>query len=231
MWRCPVASSPTVLERSYDLQPVVARPAAKPAVPARVVWKRRLAKTSRWLHIYGSMISLAVVLFFSATGITLNHPQWFAGQERTTEYAGAMNTAWLTGAGAETGRLNVVEYLRATHRISGAVSDFRVDDGETAVSFKGPGYAADAFIDRATGKYTVTETRLGIGAVMNDLHKGRDTGGIWKAVIDIAAGLLCFVSLSGLLLLYFLQKHRTAGIILMGFGALATYAIYVTAVP
>ena len=31
----------------------------------------------RWLHVYLSMISLAVVLFFSVTGITLNHPDWF----------------------------------------------------------------------------------------------------------------------------------------------------------
>ena len=28
----------------------------------------------RWLHIYLSMFGLAAVLFFSVTGITLNHP-------------------------------------------------------------------------------------------------------------------------------------------------------------
>jgi hypothetical protein len=39
------------------------------------------------------------------------------------------------------------------------------------------------------------------------------------------------VSLSGLLLLYVLQKHRTAGIMLLTLGALATYGIYVVAVP
>ncbi len=34
----------------------------------------RFAKLVRWLHIYLSMFGLAAVLFFSATGITLNHP-------------------------------------------------------------------------------------------------------------------------------------------------------------
>ena len=46
----------------------------------RLAWRRRIAKTSRWLHIYGSMASLALVLFFAVTGITLNHQDWFASQ-------------------------------------------------------------------------------------------------------------------------------------------------------
>ena len=96
---------------------------------------------------------------------------------------------------------------------------------------EGPGYSADAIIDRATGRYALTELRLGLVAILNDLHKGRDTGGVWKSVIDIAAGLLCFVSLSGLVLLYFLQKHRLAGALLLMFGGLATYAVYAVAVP
>jgi len=44
--------------------------------------------------------------------------------------------------------------------------------GQIAINFKGPGYTADTFIDRATGSYEITETRMGWGAVINDLHKG-----------------------------------------------------------
>ncbi len=36
--------------------------------------KRRLAKYSRWLHIYVSMTSFVIVFFFAVTGWTLNHP-------------------------------------------------------------------------------------------------------------------------------------------------------------
>ena len=61
-------------------------------------------------------------------------------------------------------------------RIRGALAEFRVDDTECTVSFKGPGYSADAFIDRESGQYTLTEFDHGLIAVINDLHKGRDTG-------------------------------------------------------
>ena len=97
--------------------------------------------------------------------------------------------------------------------------------------FKGPGYAATALVDRATGKFDVTESRLGMAAIVNDLHKGRDTGRVWSVVIDIAAAVLVFVSLTGLILLYFVHKYRVAGVILLGAGALASYLVYVVWVP
>ena len=44
------------------------------------VWKRRLAKYSRWLHIYASMTSFVIVFFFAVTGWTLNHADRFSGR-------------------------------------------------------------------------------------------------------------------------------------------------------
>ena len=196
-----------------------------------LVFKRHAARISRWLHIYGSMLSFSVVLFFSVTGITLNHPDWLAAAERRAQQSGQMDLAWLAVPETPDARLRIVEHLRATHAISGAVSDFRMDEVEASISFKGPGYAADVFIARATGRYELTETRLGLVAVMNDLHKGRDSGGVWKWLIDLSAALLIFVSLTGLVLLYFLHKHRTAGVVLIGVGTVATWCVYAALVP
>jgi len=194
----------------------------------RLAWRRRVAKAARWLHIYGSMVSLALVLFFAITGITLNHQDWFAGREVTSERHGAMTGSWLTGG---VDKLQVVEYLRASAGIRGALADFRIDDQQCEVVFKGPGYAATALVDRATGKFDVTESRLGMAAIVNDLHKGPDTGSVWSVIIDIAAAVLVFVSLTGLILLYFVHKYRVAGVILLGAGALASYLVYVVWVP
>jgi len=36
---------------------------------------------SRLIHIYVSMALLTLLLFFSVTGITLNHPEWFSDNE------------------------------------------------------------------------------------------------------------------------------------------------------
>jgi hypothetical protein len=213
---------------------MIARPLTAPATAsvtavARRTWKRDVAKYARWLHIYMSMISFAVVFFFAATGLTLNHAEWLAGTPRVVESRGQMNAASM-GPG-DVDKLAVVEFLRQTNRVSGAVADFRVEDADLSIAFKGPGYAADVLVDRATGRYDVTETRMGLVAVLNDLHKGRDTGGAWKLLIDVSASMLALISLSGLLLLCFMHRHRSAGLVLLGLGAAIVYAAYLAWVP
>ncbi len=196
--------------------------------PANGAGKRALAAWSRWLHVYLSMASFAIVFFFAVTGLTLNHAEWFSGAQRTVPSRGTAERSWL---GVQVAKLEIVEHLRRTHAVRGALSDFRIDDAQCAVSFKGPGYTADAFIDRATGRYELTETRMGFAAVMNDLHKGRDTGRAWSWLIDASAGLMCLVSITGTLLIFFLPKRRTSGLIAAAVGAVLCIAAYLIWVP
>ncbi|GGG93898.1 peptidase [Silvibacterium dinghuense] len=194
--------------------------------------RRTVAVTARWLHIYLSMLSFAVILFFAATGLTLNHPDWFAGHAKTVETHGIADKAMLHTAGSEgADRLGLVEMLRAREHVHGAVSDFRVDDTQVSISFRAPGYTADAFIDRDTGKYDLTVVQDGFVAVINDLHKGRDAGKAWSAVIDVSAVLLVLVSLTGLVLIWFVYKRRTSGLILAGFAAIAVLMLWKLFVP
>ncbi|RZL13328.1 MAG: peptidase, partial [Pedobacter sp.] len=166
-------------------------------------------------HIYLSMISFAVLLFFAVTGLTLNHPDWFADQQVTELDSGNVNPQWVDQPDtSRIAKLDIVEYLRATHSIKGAVSEFRIDDTECGVSFKGPGYSADAFIKRDDGSYTVSIIKSGIVAVMNDLHKGRDSGQKWAWLIDVSAVLMTIVSLSGIILICFIKKKRINGLLI-----------------
>lgn len=194
-------------------------------------WRRRTASLSRWLHIYLSMVSFAIVFFFAVTGLTLNHTEWFNGQERVTQLKGSVDTMWVKVEDTAVNKLSVVEHLRSAHGINRALSDFRLDEIQVAVSFKGPGYAADAFINRETGEYDLTETRHGFIAVLNDLHKGRDTGRAWAWVIDLSAVLMSLVSLTGMILIYFVKKHRFNGLLLAVVGAFLSYAIYRLWIP
>ena len=191
-------------------------------------WKRQIMIVSRWLHIYLSMASFGILFFFAVTGLTLNHQDWFNKQQTTVQLRGAMDPKYLAN---ESGKLNVVEYLRNTHGIHEAMKDFRVEDTDWSVAFKGPGYSADVIIDRATGRYELTETRMGFFAVLNDLHKGRDTGSAWAKVIDVSAALMTLVSLSGMLLIFFLQKKRLSGLLAAGAGAVLCYLAYLAWVP
>lgn len=198
------------------------------AEATRGVWRRRTATAARWLHIYGSMVSLSLLLFFSATGLTLNHADWFADEQRTAQFQGQVPLAWTRG---ELAKLEIVEHLRRSHGIKIGLTEFRAEEEQAAVSFKGPGYTADVVLDRATGRYDVTETRMGLAAVLNDLHKGRDTGPAWSLLLDISAGLMVLVSFSGLVLLWYLQRKRVAGLLSLAGGTLACYLVYAVWVP
>jgi uncharacterized protein len=222
-------------------------PASHPSGQGRS-WQRRLnirfAKLMLWLHIYVSMFGLAAVLFFSVTGITLNHPDWFSGEaERQVQAEGQIDLKWLNSGAADAdkekasdpsaqvAKLEIVEHLRKTHGVRGALADFRVDDRECMVSFKGAAYAADAFIDRESGHYNLTQTSHGFIAVINDLHKGRDAGPIWSAVIDISAVVLTVISLTGLTLIFYLKLRRKPGLIVSLIGAAVILAICLYWVP
>ncbi len=183
------------------------------------------------------MFGLAAVLFFSVTGLTLNHPDWFGEPERRESTQGRMAIEWLrlgepVGSPADeadesrpVAKLEVVEYLRKTHGVRGAVADFRADERECTFTFKGPGYAADAFIDRESGHYDLTQTIHGFVAVINDLHKGRDTGKAWSAVIDASAIVLTVISLTGLVLLFNLKRKRIPGLLVAVGGTVAVAAV------
>lgn len=195
--------------------------------------KKEVAKLSRWLHIYLSMVSFAIVLFFSVTGLTLNHPTWFGGDKQIeTKHNGKLNANWVNNPDTnKVAKLEIVEFFRKKHNAKGFVSEIRIDDAEISLSLKGPAYGFDAFIDRTNGVYEASEIKMGAVAVMNDLHKGRDSGSGWAWVIDVSAIFLILVSLSGLILLLFMKKRRVAGLISGVIGLIICYLIYVIFVP
>jgi hypothetical protein len=217
-----------------DLPPA----ATKAALPvSRRRWRQRLAAAARWLHIYTSVVGLVAILFFSATGLTLNHPDWMLGSvQRQQEYHGQLQADWLgtvkEGAPATPlNQLRIVEFLRKTHQLHGEVDDFRETDTDGSFAFKGPGYSADVFFDRSTGKYDVSESAEGLVAVMNDFHKGRHTGKSWSLAIDLTAILLIIVSFSGLILLCFIKRRRLSGGLLAVLGGLILLGIAWWLVP
>lgn len=198
----------------------------------KFLWRRGIARFSRWLHVYLSMLSFLVVLFFAVTGITLNHAEWFDTKQVENKYTGTVPGSWVnTLDTSQIKKLEIVELLRKNYGIRGAVSDFLIQTDECSLSFKGPGYSADAFINRKDGKFELTELRLGLIAVLNDLHKGRDSGKGWSLLIDVSSGFLTLVSLSGLVMLFYLKKKRLSGLLLVIIGAAICYIIYLIFVP
>jgi len=185
--------------------------------------KRDIATWTRWIHIYLSMFSFAALLFFALTGITLNHPDWTGGQQ-VEKISGQLKISATDTS--RIAKMEIVEHFRNTYNIKSRLHDFIIEDTECVLSFKGPGYVADAFIDRSTGAYELTITKSGALAIFNDLHKGRDTGSVWVSIIDISAILMILVSLTGFLMIFFLKKKRLSGLLLSLLGGLLIAIFY-----
>lgn len=179
--------------------------------------KRKTHFWLRWAHVYTSMISLIIVLFFGITGVTLNHPDWTFGTEpQATTSTGDLPADAITDGEVEF--LVVSEFLRNTHDVKGQVTNFGEDGTEGTISFKNPGYGAEVFFDIETGAYSLSQNSQGWVTAMNDLHKGRDSNTAWRWVIDISGGLLVLISVTGLGIQFFLRKRRMSALSLSVIG-------------
>ncbi len=196
-----------------------------PADRAGAARKRAVNRWARWLHVYTSMIALVIVLFFGVTGITLNHPDWTFGDEVdiSTE-TGTLPISTTLGDGS-VDYLSISEYIRDEFGVSGHVDSFDTINGEASIAYRNAGYAADLFVDVETGDYELTVEQQGWVAVINDLHKGRDTGSAWSWVIDLSAGFLVVISITGLVMQLFLRKRRTSAFVSAGVGAAAVLVL------
>ncbi len=183
------------------------------------------------------MFGLVAILFFSVTGLTLNHPDWFFA-EQTKRVTGQMDTALLNQSGSppqdwdendyshQVAKLEVAEFLRREHHLTGSVSDFLAFEDQCEVTFEGPGYAATARIQRTTGSYDLDVTANDLVTMLNDLHKGRHTGFLWSLCIDTTAIVGTLVGVSGFVLIFFLKLRRFWGIATAIAGSLVIYACY-----
>lgn len=207
-----------------------------PAKPARS--KRKFSASFnmavRWLHIYISMLGFLTLIFFSFTGITLNHPTWFGGETAVTRnVTGKLPLEWLTLSGSEPSlnQLQIAEELREKNRLRGRVADFRESEDDCSLTFKGPGYSADALIDRKTGDYELTIVEFGLVGRWNDLHKGRDSGLAWSWLIDISAVVMIISAVTGLVMLLFIKRKRNSGLVTTLVGAVLFMIFYWWLVP
>lgn len=169
------------------------------------------------------MFTMLAVLFFGLTGITLNHPEWTFGGGAERKVEGKLQPGHIRGE--EVDWLPVAEQIRAEVHARGRVSDNRVDAGEGSLSFRAPGYGADCFFDLKDGAYECAVKDQGALGLLNDLHRGRDSGANWGWLVDLSGVFLSLVSFTGLGILFYLKKSRKAGLLLMAAGAVVVVVL------
>ena len=185
-------------------------------------------KWLRTLHIYLSMLGLLTLIFFSLTGIMLNHEEWFGFAEpRVRKTEGVIPAALL----AEPDKLGIVEKLRRDFGATGALESFDVQGDRLEIIFKSPGRRTQVAIERPGGQTEATIETHGFAGRFAELHRGTDAGPGWRLVIDASAVLLLISGLTGLTLWLLVPKWRPLGLVAVAVSGGICLLIYFALVP
>lgn len=179
---------------------------AKPKPPARVFWTRQLYL---W-HWVSAGVSLAGMLVFAITGITLNHAADIPGKPKIVTVESVVPDAIVAkiSAPAEKESRPLPADLRDWVKeemsldVGGRQAEWSAD--EIYLALPRPGGDAWLSIDLASGDALYEKTTRGWVSYLNDLHKGRNTGPAWSWFIDIFAVACVLFCVTGLILL---QQH------------------------
>lgn len=194
---------------------------------------KQLFSLCRWLHIYISTALFSLLIFFSVTGITLNHASWFASEPATiTELKLPAPLIHSLENAAEI-PLNAIQQFIEDHTgLSKPKSiDVMPDVGEVTFDYPVPAGYVFITVFLEDHSFEVEHKEGGIFVLLNDLHKGRHSGEVWRWVIDISAMLIIFFSITGAFILLQNAKHRSKGFFTLLCGTLTPVLLYYAFVP
>ena len=206
------------------------------ATPAKVKRSRKsfwLKQLHTW-HWMSSAVSLVGLLLFAITGFTLNHAADIEATPKSVERAAQLPPPLLALVKPDDAPdskkplpADVAKFVGEKLQMP-AAGDAEWSVDTVYLALPRPGGDGWISIDRETGAVTSEVSSRGWIAWLNDLHKGRNTGPVWKWFIDIFV-LACIVfTLTGLVLLWVHSKHRksTWPIVAAGLAIPALLAIF-----
>lgn len=205
-----------------------------PTPPRPATKKSRKAFWLKQLHMWhwmSSAISLIGLLLFAVTGFTLNHAADIEAAPVVSEKAAQMPPALLTRLksvtpAAEKAPLpaDVAEWVEDSFPVK-ASGDAEWSADEVYLPAPRPGGDAWVAIDLATGAVSSEVTSRGWVSYLNDLHKGRNSGGEWSLFIDVFAFACLIFAITGLVLLWLHSAKRKSTWPLVGMGLALPAAI------
>jgi uncharacterized protein len=188
---------------------------------------RGVFKWARTLHIYVSLLGFLMFLFFAVTGITLNHDSFGFDKVQSTTAQVKLPLAVVRTSDQGT----IVNGLREAANVHMPVSQYSAQGDEINVAFAGPGKRVQVVIHAADGTADVTYESRGWAGLLADLHKGAESGPMWRAFLDTISAMLGFSSLTGIIMLLALPKRQRMGLLAATAGTVIIILIYVVWVP
>jgi hypothetical protein len=195
--------------------------------------KGALFRLSRMLHAYLSAFAFLALIFFAATGLLLNHPNWIdLTKMRETTSKVTLSKADLDAAAkASDPNAALAKTLAQRTKLLGGYKSGETLDGEASLRFEGVRGYTDAFVELDTGAAELTIKHANPVATINELHRGKNTGKPWALVIDISAIIILALSLIGYILFFSLRFRLVPSLILTGVSLGVMLAVFVLFVP
>lgn len=191
-------------------------------------------RQSRIWHGYLSAFAFIALIFFSVTGITLNHPEWFTPKAKEPALETSLTlppeTLAAARAAADPARA-LAEAVGRRTALRGAYRSGEVLDGEALIRLEGVTGSSDVFVDLETGDTEVTVARADLVTTLNELHRGKNAGAAWKWVIDLTGAVVLALSLIGYVLFFSLRFRLRTSLILTGLSLGAMLAVFALLVP
>ena len=193
----------------------------------RAFWLKQLHS----VHWISAGLSLACMILFAVTGITLNHAAQIKAEPVVTEVTATLPAPLLARLASMPEETTdpvppaIARWAADTLKVSIAGKPTETTAEEVYVALPMPGGDGWITIDRATGETTQEVTSQGWIAYVNDLHKGRNTGPVWFWFIDVFAAACLVFALTGLTLLWLHSRSRPSTWPLVGLGLLIPFVI------
>lgn len=189
---------------------------------------------SRWLHVYVSTSLLCLLLFFSITGFTLNHVDWFSGASEDQAVTHSLQPQLKVRLMQQD--ITAVDELQRTLSQQWSLPRPRSVELEWALDeitfdYSLPAGSVFVVVDIDRGELLMEVNRGGLIALLNDLHKGRHSGDAWSLLIDVSALLICVFSITGLAILLQHKRYRAAGLMAAISGLVFPCGYYFIFVP
>jgi hypothetical protein len=207
-----------------------------PNAPRPAIKKSRKAFWLKQLHMWhwmSSAVCLIGLLLFAITGFTLNHAADIEASPVVTEKSAELPPALLAAlaaavpADAKAPLPNAVaDWVEQTFPVK-ASNEAEWSADEVYLPAPRPGGDAWVAIDLTTGAVTSEVTSRGWISYLNDLHKGRNSGGEWSLFIDIFSFACLVFAITGLFLLQLHSAKRKSTWPLVGLGLAIPAAIAV----